>query len=143
MAGEDYDQQQQQQQQQLDDTLSRLEDEANPMTATPLLFLLDGCLSQDEERVQEALQEIVEVIGTKRMPSLAASPCVCPQALCLVLTALLTVRPDFCRRPSEHDGSLPLHFAASLGNVQVAYIVFQKVREPCWFQNAGYLCLLC
>ena len=134
----------------LDDTLHV--DDSTRMTATPLLFLLDGCLSRDEDRVQEALQEIVEVMGPAgRMPALAASPCVCPLALCQVLTALLAVRPDFCRLPSEHDGSLPLHFAASLGNVEVASIVFHKVRaltnwirlsfDACgilfWVENGG------
>lgn len=30
---------------------------------------------------------------------------------------------------SEHDGSLPLHFCASLGNVPVAHMILQKVRS--------------
>ena len=116
-------------QQEPDDTFHNV-DESTRMTATPLLFLLDGCLSRDEDRVQEALEEIAEVMRPAgRMPALAASPCVCPLALCQVITALLAVRPDFCRLPSEHDGSLPLHFAASLGNVEVASIVFHKVSE--------------
>lgn len=127
-----------------DDAWMTSEDSNNShMTATPLLFLLDGCLSQDEDRVEEALQEIQEAMRGMPLPPLGASPCVCPNTLCTVLTALLAVRPDFCRLASEHDGSLPLHFAASLGIVQVASIIFQKVRYVfcdlfCCLHNCSY-----
>ena len=101
------------------------------MTATPLLFFLGGCLSRDADRVQEALEEIVEAMESAgcMVPGLAASRCVCSAALRQVLNTLVALRPDFFRLPSEHDGSLPLHFAASLGNVEVASIVFHKVSE--------------
>ena len=44
---------------------SEQEEEEEP-PATPLLFLLDGCLSRDEARVQEALQEIHQLLGGGR-----------------------------------------------------------------------------
>jgi len=113
---------------------SEQEEEEEP-TATPLLFLLDGCLSRDEARVQEALQEIHQLLGGGRPVSSshpaappASSFCDTPAALCQVLQALLAVRPEFCRMRSAHDGSLPLHFAASLGNVPAADILWKQVR---------------
>ena len=96
--------------------------------ATPLLFLLDGVLSEDECRVEEALAEI-ERLGCPCPPPTSSSPCFCKEALVEVLSSLLSRYPDMAAFPSEHDGSLPLHFAASLGYVPAAKIILSKVRD--------------
>ena len=54
------------------------------------------------------------------------SPCTSSASLCIVINALLNQYPHLARIPSDHDGSLPLHFAASLGNVPVAIAILQK-----------------
>lgn len=107
------------------------EDEVEePMAAaaTPLLFLLDGCLSQDEDRVAEAVAEIRQLGVPLSLQLPSNSPCRDGAALCHVLYRLLHRHPAYCQYRSEHDGSLPLHFAASLGNVEAARIIFEKVR---------------
>lgn len=93
---------------------------------TPLLFLLDGVLSQDEERVAQACTAIQKLLLPITL-DITESPCTSPVALGHVLETLLHVHPHFCSTRSDHDGSLPLHFCASLGIVAVASIVFNKV----------------
>jgi hypothetical protein len=59
-----------------------------------------------------------------------SSPGTCTSAtsLCNILEALLNQYPTLAQIPSDHDGSLPLHFAASLGIVPVAMSIWQRVR---------------
>lgn len=57
------------------------------------------------------------------------SPCTSPASLCIVIDALLNQYPHLARIPSDHDGSLPLHFAASLGNVPAAISIMQKYPQ--------------
>jgi hypothetical protein len=99
---------------------------------TPLLLLLDAVLAQSERRVQIAMAEIKRTLlenGTVlRLPEADESPLRSFPNLYAVLHTLLDVFPEIARCPSERDGSLPLHFAASLGNVQVASLLMSKVR---------------
>ena len=97
---------------------------AGGCAATPLLFLLDGVLSQDVDRVGEAVREI----GSLGCPVPAISPCTSRVDLCEILSSLLGMYLRFASMRSEHDGSLPLHFAASLGVVSVAQIILAQVR---------------
>jgi hypothetical protein len=108
----------------------------NGGSTTPLLFLLDGVLSRDEVRVATAVNEIAQLIHPHQLfpdgantTAAHESPCTSQAALCYILTCLLTHHPEFASMRSEHDGSLPLHFAASLGNVQVASIILSKVND--------------
>ena len=120
----------------MDDNDNGTQPQGAAVVATPLLFLLDGCLSRDEARVREALREIRGLHGVSLSSATgASSPCECPEALCDVLRSLLSVRPELCRMRSEHDGSLPLHFAASLGNVPAASIIYSKVRVHNKYQS--------
>jgi ankyrin repeat protein len=57
------------------------------------------------------------------------SPCTSSASLCIVINALLNQYPYLAQIPSDHDGSLPLHFAASLGNVPVAISILQKYPQ--------------
>ena len=57
------------------------------------------------------------------------SPCTSPVSLCIVINALLHHHPHLARIPSDHDGSLPLHFAASLGNVPAAIAIMKKYPQ--------------
>jgi hypothetical protein len=104
--------------------------------ATPLLFLLDGVLSQDEGRIHEALQEMVVlgcfgvgIDGGGPLLPFSSSPCTSRESLLTALTALLHIYPEFAAIKSEHDDSLPIHFAASLGSVPVAELIFSKVGK--------------
>jgi ankyrin repeat protein len=54
------------------------------------------------------------------------SPCTSSMSLCIVINALLQQYPHLAHIASDHDGSLPLHFAASLGNVPVAISILRK-----------------
>lgn len=107
----------------MDDNDDQLGGAGEACSATPLLFLLDGLLSQDEQRVDEAVEEISSM-GCE-VPE--DSPCNSKSALCQVLTSLLDIYPELASMSSNHDGSLPLHFAASLGYVPAAAIVLSKV----------------
>lgn len=89
-------------------------------STTPLLFLLDSVLSQEPARIREGRTRIREVVA-KVSPGLAARPV---QQGCDFLVQdvdmLLTAFPNLASVASTHDGSLPLHFAASIGNVKAA-----------------------
>jgi hypothetical protein len=113
-------------------------------SSTPLLFLLDGVLSQDDDRVNEAVHEIQRLVpslqpaatvapsdNTALATTATASASLCTDSvqLCRIVTALLEHCPELASVRSEHDGSLPLHFAASLGNVQVAQTILEKVCQ--------------
>jgi ankyrin repeat protein len=108
---------------------------------SPLLLILDGVLSQDEDRVAQALQEIAlahvlpipivnscspsALMGTGTSTTSASNS---SDALLNFLRALLEATPSLAGIASSHDGSLPLHFAASLGDVRVASLLLDHVR---------------
>lgn len=115
------------------------------LRTTPLLLLLDGVLSKDEARVADAMNDILYTLRVYALwnenlinddPSQSAplhytevieSPCNSAASLERVLNALLDQYPHLAQIPSDHDGSLPLHFAASLGNVPAAVTILQSV----------------
>jgi hypothetical protein len=87
-------------------------------STTPLLLLLDSILSQESERIREARNRIRQVVA-KVDPGLAARPVEQgPSFLIHDVDMLLTAFPNLASVQSSHDGSLPLHFAASIGDVQ-------------------------
>jgi hypothetical protein len=98
---------------------------------TPLLQLLDGIIAQSETSVGIAMAEITRKLLEKgtvlRLPHPGESPLLSVINLHAVLHTLLSVFPELARCPSQHDESLPLHFAASLGNIQVASLLMSKV----------------
>lgn len=137
------------------------------LRTTPLLLLLDGVLSRDEARVTDAMNDIIHKLrvysicssslsggadcehSSTRTPShsqpqhytqFIESPCTCAASLELVLSALLDQYPDLARIPSDHDGSLPLHFAASLGNVPAAQAILRSVRCACVCLSYMFFC---
>ncbi|GKZ00217.1 hypothetical protein MPSEU_000974600 [Mayamaea pseudoterrestris] len=93
--------------------------------SSPLLLLFDGYLSQDQERVEQALQVITGDDATISS-SHAASP---PFDLLTVLQTFLLANSHVAAIPSSHDGSLPLHFAASFGNVAVAELIWKHYPQ--------------
>jgi hypothetical protein len=86
---------------------------------TPLLLLLDSVVSQDRERLELAIQQIHELVD-RELP-------VMPRISDIVKN-LLEVHPNLAFVPSEHDNSLPMHFAASIGDTDVANILYRYVR---------------
>jgi hypothetical protein len=104
----------------------------------PLIQLLDGVLAQSERRVRVAVTEITRMLlehdGTiLQLPHPESSTLSCVMNLHAVLQTLLNVFPEFASYPSQRDVSLPLHFAASIGNIQVASLLMSKVRLLMYF----------
>ena len=109
-------------------------------STTPLLLLLDSFLSQDSERIREARARIRQIVanasdGNPALKAAALAPidnrsasstCTLLQDVDMILAAF----PNLASVASDHDGSLPLHFAASIGNVQVATRILSQVRLP-------------
>jgi hypothetical protein len=63
-----------------------------------------------------------------KLPHPDQSTLSCVLNLHCLLQTLLQVFPEFASYPSQRDVSLPLHFAASIGNIQVASLLMSKVR---------------
>ncbi|OEU19638.1 hypothetical protein FRACYDRAFT_235696 [Fragilariopsis cylindrus CCMP1102] len=125
---------------------------ASSRNNTPLLLLLDGILSQDEQSTSIALEQI-----KKLDPSLASitfsgsvsdndndeqsssssslSPLRSASVLEDIVGRLLGIQPQLARIPSENDGSLPLHFAASIGNIRVTALLLHHYRDAALMHN--------
>jgi len=116
---------------------------------TPLLLLLDGILSQDEQSTSTALKQIERldpafqylqsietgsVTGSTPGPEYE-SPLRSASALEGIVERLLTIKPELARVASESDGSLPLHFAASIGNIRVAALLLDHHRDAALMHN--------
>lgn len=102
------------------------------MATTPLLSLLnellvpyhDGNRRQQEQAIRSAIDEINVMVGGA-LPQYSAP--LTSQELVHVVTKLLHSHTEQCRIPSAIEGSLPLHFAASLGDVNIASILLENV----------------
>jgi hypothetical protein len=120
---------------------------------TAVLCLLDKLLSQDTAGVSAALTQMRDDLlrattttatTVSRTTSTASSTATAP-LLQLVspaplhappavqLHAYLQQFPLQASVASVNDGSLPLHFAASLGSVEIARVVWQMVRVTVTF----------
>mmetsp|Transcript_23188 Transcript_23188/g.54739 ORF Transcript_23188/g.54739 Transcript_23188/m.54739 type:complete len:625 (-) Transcript_23188:159-2033(-) len=120
---------------------------------TPLLQLLDGILSQNEEHTNAALAQIEKLdpcfghhnfIPTPSKPHnfssdnaclICDSPLRSSSALEAIVRRLLAVQPHLAQVSSESDGSLPLHFAASIGNIRIAALLIGHYREAALAHN--------
>jgi ankyrin repeat protein len=129
---------------------------------TPLLLLLDGILSQDEQSTSIALEQIkkldpslasITTSGSENekddsddnddnlddSPASSSSSSLSPLRSASVLEdivgRLLGIQPHLARIPSENDGSLPLHFAASIGNIRVTALLLHHYRDAALMHN--------
>lgn len=114
-----------------------------PTMRTPVLLLVDNLLSQDAQGIQSVLEtmrrELPPPVVAAYLPALPASLPNSPAIRILddtFSTAVLVQQhlqvylqtfPHQAAVASANDGSLPLHFAASLGNVAFSQIVWQAV----------------
>jgi len=100
-------------------------------STTPLLLLLDGILSQEDARVESAMKDITQMLLKAgiflQLPQPEESLLRSEPNLFAVIQLLMSAYPDLTAVPSSHDGSLPLHFAASVGDVQVANLLLTQV----------------
>ena len=110
---------------------------------TPLLLLLDGVLSQNEQSVGAALEQIAKIESNyyhyNRLPAAdieRESPLRSALVLEEMVERLLSTQPHLARIASENDGSLPLHFAASIGNIRVATLLLHHHRDAALTHNA-------
>lgn len=122
---------------------------ATPRTNTPLLLLLDGILSQDEQSTDTALRQMEKIdpafhylhsiqtdsIADSSSSSEYESPLRSASALEEIVKRLLTIKPHLAAVASESDGSLPLHFAASIGNIKVAALLLDHHRDAALTHN--------
>lgn len=83
-------------------------------STTPLLLLLDSVLCQDREQLETAMTQ-VRALLQRDEPGLLT--------LSAIVGQLLAASPNLALVPSEHDNSLPLHFAASIGDIAVAELL--------------------
>jgi ankyrin repeat protein len=102
-------------------------------SSSPLLLLLDGVLSQSEPTVNLALQQIQTIDPT--LKDVCKSPLRSSAALELIVERLISIQPHLARVSSESDGSSPLHFAASIGNVHVASLLLQQYPASAVMHN--------
>jgi len=116
---------------------------------TPLLLLLDGVLSQDEESTDTALKQMAKLDpkfqyfqSSEAQPADSInfvfeyrSPLHSASRLEAIVERFLIVKPDLARVASESDGSLPLHFAASIGNIRVASVLLNNHRDAALMHN--------
>lgn len=98
-------------------------------SATPLLLLLDSVLCQDREQLDTAMNQVRKLLRSDMPPVPNLSD---------VVGMLIKNRPDLACVASEHDNSLPLHFAASIGDVSVADILIAAVS----LCSDRFVCLL-
>ncbi len=109
-----------------------------------LLLLLDGVLSQEEQSTSAALKQIKSLDNGIETDSTASvspefeyeSPLRSASALEGIVQRLLTIKPELARVASESDGSLPLHFASSIGNIKVAALILERYRDAALTHNA-------
>lgn len=100
-------------------------------STTPLLLLLDTVLSQEADRIRDARTRIRQVVAKVNL-GLAGRPLQQgANYLMQDVDLLLTAFPNLCSVQSTHDGSLPLHFAASIGDVKVATRILSQVSSLC------------
>ena len=90
-------------------------------STTPLLLLLDSVLCQDREQLETAMNQ-VRILLQRDVPR--------HLPLSAIVRQLLTASPNLAMILSEHDNSLPLHFAASIGDIAVAELLIASVSLP-------------
>ena len=104
---------------------------------SPLLLLIDGVLADDEEEIRSAAEDIRSLLKSKNTkyatsqedPDELPDPAACTENLCCMISALGQAFPEMVRTPSINDGSLPLHFASSLGIPAVAQLLLSLVSH--------------
>lgn len=130
-------------------------------TTTPLLLLLDSILSQDAERILRTRQAVYRIVmNAKEASSTTRHRAAAVEAAALIVddTAtrsaaqqqqhpssctllrdvdmILATFPSLASIASAHDGSLPLHFASSIGNVGVAARILSQYPTAASTPNA-------
>jgi hypothetical protein len=98
-----------------------------PATTT-LLLLLDSVLSQDNERIREARTRLRQLVSNAKGGAPLA-PLDANFSLLDEVDMLLSYFPNVASVASTHDGSYPLHFAASIGQVKLATRIFNQVSS--------------
>lgn len=101
-----------------------------------MLLLLDDMLSQDVGGIQATLRsmrhELPPGVVASYLPpeySVCQPNFVDPNVIVQHLSIYLQTFPQQAGIASQNDGSLPLHFAASLGDVTLTQVVWQAVRS--------------
>jgi ankyrin repeat protein len=100
---------------------------------TPLLCLLDAILSQDAVKTATALEQIQDLVN---IGPLQESPLRSASALEHIVQSLMMHHPYLAQVASSNDHSLPLHFAASIGNTRVAGLLLEKHRRAALTPNS-------
>jgi len=97
-------------------------------SSSPLVQLLEGVHGKRREEVDDAMTQI------RRLLKLAPSDLVMDgtsKSLCNIVRLILLHNPELACAVNPDDGSLPLHHAASLGDIAVAELLLATVRQNC------------
>jgi len=103
---------------------------------SPLLLLLDGVLCQDEESTGNALIQLEKLDPSFNSSHVSISPLRSASTLEKIVKHILIIKPHLARVASESDNSLPLHFAASIGNIKVASLLLEHHRDAALTHNS-------
>lgn len=98
-----------------------------------LLLLLDTIIGQDASEIRSVMRQVLNEIRSAGIEMSSwnevADPLHSTDHLCRIIQALIQAKPGIVQIASSHDGSLPLHFAASLGKPKVAQFLLSQVSK--------------
>ena len=99
---------------------------ASTASMSPLVQLLEGVHGKQRERIDEAMAQIRALL--KLSPSDRLDMDGTPDRLCNIVRLVLSRIPELACVVNPDDGSLPLHHAASLGDIAVTELLLSTVR---------------
>jgi len=102
------------------------------VTSSPLTLLLDAILFQNADQVTTALNQIRTLVNLEHLHE---SPLQSIRALEEIVQALMKHHPQLAKVPSSRDKSLPIHYAASIGNTNIARPLLRMHRQGLLMQN--------
>lgn len=94
-------------------------------TASPLAQLLEGIHGKKREQVDEAMARIRTLLAPTFKPALDGTS----QGLFQVIRCAISQKPELACAINPEDGSLPLHHAASLGDIAISDLLLRTVRD--------------
>ena len=102
--------------------------------SSPLLLLLDGVLSQDEQSTNLAMEQL-QAFDPSLKDDVGRSPMRSSTTLEHIVQVIIQKQPQMAQVASESDGSTPAHFAASIGNVKVASCLLEQYPAAALMHN--------
>jgi hypothetical protein len=95
--------------------------------SSPLVQLLEGIHCQQRDRVDNAMKQIRILLAPLASNDLVLDGT--SKTLSEVVRLVLSRHPELACAVNPKDGSLPLHHAASLGDIAITELLLATVRE--------------